>query len=99
MKITMIGQDIAMLLPSMLTDLLYTAKLPADLWVEERNPAMADLLQRYTDTVMAQAGIGGSFRTDSDRAALLTGCDCVIYAGDCMLSSRFHQDRVALSAP
>ena len=33
MKITMLGQDIPSLLPSMLTDLLYTAKLPADICV------------------------------------------------------------------
>ena len=33
MKIVMIGQDIASLLPSMLTDLLYTAKVPAELCV------------------------------------------------------------------
>lgn len=99
MKIAMIGQDIAMLLPSMLTDLLYTAKAQAEVVAEEKNPAMADLLQRYADTVMKQAGTGCTFRAESSREAVLRDCDCLIYAGDCMLSSRFHQDRVALSAP
>ena len=60
---------------------------------------MQDLLCRYSQTVLRQAGLGGSFTCSGERRELLAGCDCLIYAGDCMLSSRFHQDRVALSAP
>lgn len=97
MKITLIGQDIPMLLPSLLTDLLYNGHTAADVCVEERNPAMQDVLQRYGDTVFEQAGLGGSVTVDHDRKAMLRGADCVIYAGDCMAASRFQQDRQALS--
>ena len=60
---------------------------------------MQDLLTRYGNTVIGQSGIAVKLTVDGERRQLLTDADCVIYAGDCMLSSRFHQDRTALSAP
>lgn len=99
MKLTLIGQDIPMLLPSLLTDLLYKGRQAADVCVEERNPAMQDVLQRYGDAVLGQAGLGGTLTVSADRKALLKHADCVIYAGDCMAASRFKQDRQALSGP
>ena len=99
MKITLIGQDIPMLFPSLLTDLLFTMKSSADVAIEERNPAMQDVLQRYGDTVIRQAGLGNQLTVDNDRSALLRDADCVIYAGDLMAATRFRQDREALSGP
>ena len=97
MKFALIGQDIPTLLPALLTDLLFAARRSADLFVEERNPAMQDVLQRYGDAILQKAALGGSFTVASDRAAILSGADCVIYAGDVMAASRFRMDRDALS--
>ena len=47
MKIALIGQDIPALIPTLLTDLLFVGKQAADVWVEEKNQAMQDVLQRY----------------------------------------------------
>lgn len=44
MKFAFIGQDIPTLLPTLLTDLLFAGKEAADVWVEESNPAMQDVL-------------------------------------------------------
>lgn len=44
MKIAMIGQDIPMLLPGMLADLLYAGKAAAETAVLEGNPAMQGVL-------------------------------------------------------
>lgn len=99
MKVTLIGQDIPALLPSLLADLFFSERVPAQVAVEERNPAMQDVLQRYADAVLRQAGIGGEVRVDGDRRALLTGAGCVVYAGDCLASSSFRQDWRALSGP
>ncbi|MBR6029853.1 MAG: hypothetical protein IKP40_12285 [Clostridia bacterium] len=97
MKISLIGQDIPSLLPSLLADLLFSARQPADIAIEERNEAMADLLRRYTETCLDKAGLGGGVLVTRDRREALSGADCVIYAGDVMPASRFRQDREALS--
>ena len=48
MKIALIGQDIPMLLPALLADLLFAGKeTDADVFAEETNPAMRDVLQGY----------------------------------------------------
>lgn len=99
MIFTFIGQDIPMLLPSLLADLLYQGREAADIRVEERNPAMQDVLERYGNAVLRHAGIGGSLTVSGERRALLWNADCVVYAGDCMASSRFRQDRQALCGP
>ncbi|MCQ2457470.1 MAG: hypothetical protein MJ142_01930 [Clostridia bacterium] len=91
-----IGQDIPTLFPTLLTDLLFVGREPACLRVEERNQAMADLLQGYGDAILKKAGIGGSLNVTGDRAEALEGADCVIYAGDPFAASRFFQDRSAL---
>lgn len=98
MKFALIGQDIPMLLPAMLADLLFAGRQAAEVAVEEKNSAMRVVLQRYGDAVVAQSGLPQAklIVTDSRRAAL-TGADCVIYAGDCMAASRFRQDKEALS--
>ena len=99
MRIAMIGQDVPTLLPALLTDLLFT-KDPAEagVTVEEGNPAMRDLLQGYGDRIFAKAGKGGTFRVSAERAEVLEGADCVIYAGDPQAASRFFQDRSALGS-
>ena len=99
MRIAMIGQDVPTLLPALLTDLLFTND-PADaeVTVEEGNLAMRDLLQGYGNRIFAKAGKGGTFRVSSERAEMLEGAGCVIYAGDPQAASRFFQDRSALGS-
>ena len=99
MKIAMIGQDIPVLLPTLLTDLLFAGKEPdAEISVEEGNPAMREVLQGYGDAVIRHAGIGGTLRVTGDRGEALSGADCVIYAGDPQAASRFFMDRNALGS-
>ncbi len=99
MKIAMIGQDIPVLLPTLLTDLLFAGKEPdAAVAVEEGNPAMQELLQGYSDAVFRHAGIGGTITVTGDRKDVLSGADCVIYAGDPQAASRFFMDRNALGS-
>ena len=99
MKIAMIGQDIPVLLPTLLTDLLFAGKEPdAEIAVEEGNPAMREVLQGYGDAVIRHAGIGGTLRVTGDRGEALSGADCVIYAGDPQAASRFFMDRNALGS-
>lgn len=95
-KIALIGQDIPTLLPTLLADLLFAAKQPATLTLEEKNPAMQELLQGYADAIFKKASIGGSLTVSEDRQTVLSGADCVLYAGDCMAASRFFMDRSAL---
>ncbi len=97
MKFAMIGQDIATLLPTLLTDLLYAGKQAAEVAVEEKNYAMQDVLRRYGEAVIRHSGIDATITVTGERKEVLTGADCVIYAGDCMAASRFRQDREALS--
>ena len=97
MKISLIGQDIPMLLPALLTDLLFAGKAhDARIVAEEGNPAMRELLQGYGDAVFRKAGIGGEILVTDSREEALDGTDCVIYAGDPQAASRFFQDRSAL---
>ena len=57
MKIAMIGQDIPVLLPTLLTDLLFAGKEPdAEITAEEGNPAMREVLQGYGNAVFRRAG-------------------------------------------
>ena len=95
----MIGQDIPVLLPTLLTDLLFAGKeSDAAVAVEEGNPAMQELLQGYGDAVFRHAGIGGTITVTGDRKDVLSGADCVIYAGDPQAASRFFMDRNALGS-
>lgn len=97
MKFALIGQDIPTLLPTLLADLLFAGRQKAKVFVEERNAAMQDVLRRYGQAICAHSGLGSQVEVTGDRAEALTGADCVIYAGDCMAATRFHQDRAALS--
>lgn len=96
MKFALIGQDIPMLLPAMLTDLLFAGKQAVEVAVEEKNSAMQDVLERYGRAVIAQSGLRADITVTANRREALRGADCVIYAGDCMAASRFKQDREAL---
>ena len=99
MRIAMIGQDVPTLLPALLTDLLFAGgEANADVTVEERNPAMREVLQGYGEKIFAKAGKGGTFRVLSEREKILEGAVCVIYAGDPQAASRFFQDRSALGS-
>ena len=99
MKIAMIGQDIPVLLPTLLTDLLFAGKeVDATVTVEEGNAAMQEVLQGYGDAVFRHAGIGGGIRVSADRKEVLSGADCVIYAGDPQAASRYFMDRSALGS-
>ena len=97
MKFAFIGQDIPTLLPTLLTDLLFAGRQAADVVVEERNAAMQDVLERYGKAIFIKADLGGSITVTGSRTEALRGADCVIYAGDCMAATRFHQDKDALS--
>ena len=97
MKFAFIGQDIPMLLPTLLTDLLFAGEeRDAEIRVEEKNPAMAELLAGYGEIILKKAGKGGSIRADGNREEILSGADCVVYAGDPQAASRFFMDRAAL---
>ena len=88
-----------MLLPTLLTDLLFAGKEPdAEAAVEEANEAMRGVLQGYGDAVFRRAGIGGRIRVSGNREEVLSGADCVIYAGDPQAASRFFMDRSALES-
>ncbi len=102
MKIALIGQDIPTLLPTLLTDLLFVGRQSAEVALEEKNSAMQDVLQRYGEAVIRDAqsrfaGLAASISVTGSRREVLSGADCVIYAGDCMAASRFKMDREALS--
>lgn len=98
-KIAMIGQDIPTLLPALLADLLFAGnEKNAEVAVEEGNPAMQELLTGYAEAIFKKAGNGGSLIAVADREKVLTGADCVLYAGDCQPGSRFFQDRSALGS-
>ena len=97
MKLAFIGQDIAPLLPSFLTDMYQAGKAEGDLIVEEKNDAMASVLEKYGQACLKHSGLRGIFPVSRTREEVLEGADCVIYAGDMMASSRFRQDREALA--
>ena len=99
MKITMIGQDVPTLLPALFADLLFVEKqADAEIAVEEGNPAMQEVLQGYGEQIFRKAGLGGTLLVSSDRKEVLSGADCVIYAGDYQAASCFFQDRNALGS-
>ncbi len=96
-KFAWIGQDIPMLLPAMLADLLFAGKEPAEIAIHENNPAMTGVLENYGSAVIARSGLPASLRCSDTIPETLAGADCVVYAGDCMPASRFRMDREALS--
>ena len=99
MKIALIGQDIPMLLPALLADLLFAGKeTDAEVFAEETNPAMRDVLQGYGEAVFRKAGARGGITVTADRGETLRDADCVIYAGDPQAASRFFMDRNALGS-
>ena len=99
MKIALIGQDIPMLLPALLADLLFAGKeTDADVFAEETNPAMRDVLQGYGEAVFRKAGARGGITVSAERGEVLREADCVIYAGDPQAASRFFMDRNALGS-
>ena len=99
MKIALIGQDIPMLLPALLADLLFAGKeTDADVFAEETNPAMRDVLQGYGEAVFRKAGARGGITVTAERGETLREADCVIYAGDPQAASRFFMDRNALGS-
>ena len=88
-----------MLLPALLTDLLFAGKeRDAKVWMEETNPAMAELAEGYAEVIFRRAGLGGGLRATGNQEEALRGADCVIYAGDPQAASRFFQDRSALES-
>ena len=97
MKFALIGQDIPMLLPTLLADLLFAGNEGADTAVYEKNPAMQGVLQGYMDAIYQKRGLGGRALVSEDLPQVLEEADCVIYAGDCMPASRFRMDRDALA--
>lgn len=99
MKFALIGQDIPMLLPTLLADLLFAGNEGADTAVYENNPAMQGVLQGYMDAIYQKRGLGGRALVSEDLPQVLEEADCVIYAGDCMPASRFRMDRDALAGP
>ena len=88
-----------MLLPALLTDLLFAGKeRDARVLIEEKNPAMAEVLAGYGEAIFRRAGLGGGVTVTGDQREALTGADCVLYAGDPQAASRFFQDRSALES-
>ena len=83
MKTAMIGQDVPTLLPALFADLLFAGReADAEIAIEEGNPAMQEVLQGYGEQMIRKAGQGGTLLVSADRAEVLAGADCVIYAGD-----------------
>lgn len=88
-----------MLLPTLLTDLLFAGKeREAEIVLEEKNPAMAELLTGYGEAILKKAKLGGRISANGDREEALRGADCVVYAGDPQAASRFFMDRAALES-
>ena len=100
MKIALIGQDIPMLLPALLADLLFAGKeTGARVAAEEKNPAMTEVLRGYGQAVFRKAGTDEAlFAVTDDRQEALSGADFVLYAGDPRAASGFFQDRAALES-
>ena len=99
MKTAMIGQDVPTLLPALFADLLFAGReADAEIAIEEGNPAMQEVLQGYGEQMIRKAGQGGTLLVSADRAEVLAGADCVIYAGDWQAASSFFQDRNALGS-
>ncbi len=97
MKFALIGQDIPTLLPTLLTDLLFAGKEPADIWVHEGNPAMQEVLDKYGKAIILRSKLPAAITVAAERDQVLENADCVLYAGDVQPSSRFGMDRSALS--
>ena len=97
MKIACIGEDIPFLLPTLLADLLFACKEPAELALTEPKPELRDLLARYGRAVVLRSGLNARVHVSEQLTDALNGADAVIYAGDCMPASRFQMDRDALS--
>ncbi len=88
-----------MLLPTLLADLVYAGKEEnPEIAIEERNPAMAELLEGYGEKTILGAGRGGRIQASPDPEKVLSGADCVVYAGDPQAASRFYMDRAALES-
>jgi alpha-galactosidase/6-phospho-beta-glucosidase family protein len=98
MKFALIGQDIPTLLPTLLTDLLFAGKEPADVWVHEGNPAMQEVLDKYGKATILRSKLPATITVAAERDQVLKDADCVIYAGDVQPASRFSMDRSALSS-
>ncbi len=96
-KFAFIGQDIPMHLPFLLVDFLYACHEDGLLAVEEKNPSMQSVLQRYGDAIIHGSGRKAKLIASGSRQEVLMGADCVVYAGDCMAATRFRQDQDALS--
>ena len=97
MKFALIGMNIPMLLPTLLADVLFAGREPADIAVFEKNGAMADVMQKYMYAVYDKAGIGGMPIVSGDWSEVLDEADCVVFDDDCMPGSRFRMDQEALS--
>ena len=97
MKFALIGQDIPMLLPTLLADLLFAGNEGADPAVYENNPAMQGVLQGYMDAIYQKRGLGGRALVGEDLPQVREEAACVISAGDCMPAGRFRMDRDALA--
>ena len=71
MKFALIGQDIPMLLPTLLADLLFAGNEGADTAVYENNPAMQGVLQGYMDAIYQKRGLGGRALVSEDLPQVL----------------------------
>ncbi len=99
MKFALIGQDVPTLLPTLLTDLFFASKeTSAEVAVEEKNPAMQEVLRGYGEAICRKAEAAGGFLVSGERQEVLKGASCVLYAGDCQAASRFAMDRSALES-
>ena len=99
MKIALLGQDMPMLLPALLADLLFACgETGAEVTLEEKNPAMADVLQGYGGAVFRHAGLPSALTVTASREEALRGANAVLYAGDPRAASGFDMDRNALGS-
>lgn len=100
MKYAFIGQDIPMLLPTLLTDLLFgaDAETEAEIAIREQNPDMAELLRAYAAEILRKSGKRGTVSAAAELEEALRGAACVVYAGDPQAASRFAMDRSALES-
>ena len=73
MKYALIGQDIPMLFPSILTDVLFSEKEPADIALHEGNQAMRGVLRRYGDAVIRRSRLQAALDVTGDRDEALRG--------------------------
>ena len=99
MKLALTGIHIPALLPSLAADLFFSVRQECQVWILEKNPAMAKLLADYLRAVIDKSGVRAKAFAAANEKTVLEGASAVIYADELQPGSRFEMDREALQGP